>query len=271
MDDKEYSYLIGKLSILTSIDLAQYNGQQMRRRLEGYLSKCGAPNAVAYCRTVEEDKEKLKDLLNFLTINVSEFFRDLPQYRHLKTVILPQLLKVVPKVNIWSSACSRGQEPYSIAMILEQLCPGHNHRILATDIDDGALQWAKDGGPYPQAEVKNVDDHTLRRFFEKRDKGYWVVDRIKEKVQFGRHNLLSDTAERGFDIVLCRNVVIYFTGKVRDRLHQKFWGSLKKDGVLFLGGSEVILRPREMGFANMFSSFYRKVPVIVEANAPVKV
>lgn len=265
MDDKEYSYLKGRILKSTNIDLGGYNSQQMRRRLEGFITRYNLPSVVAYCRMIEQDQKKLRELLDFLTINVSEFFRDSSQFQCLKTLVLPKLLERSPRLNIWSAACSCGQEPYSIAMTLEDLYPGQGHRILATDIDASALERARKGGPYPPGEVKNVEDRLIRRFFQKTEEGYWVTEDIKRRVRFGQHNLLGDPAEKGFDLVVCRNVVIYFSDVVRNKLHQKLWDCLKVEGVLFIGGSEVLLRPRELGFASLYASFYRKVTANVEA------
>ena len=167
MNDKEYTYLKGKIFRSTNIDLDGYNSQQMRRRLEGFIDRYNSSNVIAYCRMLEQDGGKVKELLDFLTINVSEFFRDQPQFQCLRTLVLPKLLERRSRLNIWSAACSRGQEPYSIAMMLEEICPGQGHRILATDIDEGALAWAKKGGPYPPADVRNVEKRLMRRFFEK--------------------------------------------------------------------------------------------------------
>ena len=98
----------------------------------------------------------LGELQDFLTINVSSFFRDEKQFQRLQSVILPELLQNNRRLNIWSAGCSNGAEPYSIAIILTELSDRHDHRILATDIDDTILERAKSGGPYKAADVKNV-------------------------------------------------------------------------------------------------------------------
>lgn len=261
MNELDYSYFKEKVFALTGIDLSAYKSQQMHRRLDAFIVRRAPLSVAAYCRTLEQDKNELKAFLDFLTINVSEFFRDVKQFQSLKEEILPKLLQQSPELNIWSAACSCGQEPYTIALILEELCPYHKHRILATDIDDGALERAKQGGPYLPAELKNVPSKFLHWFFEKRDDGYWVKDRIKNAVEFRRHNLLYDSIEHGFDLVVCRNVVIYFTDRARTELYQKIHRCLKQDGVLFVGGSEVMLRGNDMGFTSICPSFYRKIPI----------
>ena len=146
-----------------------------------------------------------------------------------------------------------------MAMILEELSPGVSHRILATDLDVAALQKAGAGGPYPAEEVKNANPKLRQRYFRQTDAGWWVSPNLVKKVTYQRNNLLADAFEKGFDLILCRNVIIYFSDTVRDTLFGKFHDSLKEGGVLFLGSSEVILRPRDANFAMAGTSFYRKV------------
>lgn len=267
MNEREYSYLKGKILKLANIDIDCYKEQQMRRRLDGFIARHSPQGVIAYCNTLERDRGRLHELLAFLTINVSEFWRDVAQFRMLKEVVLPQLLARSPRLNIWSAACSRGQEPYTIAIVLEELCPARRHRILATDIDQDALAYASAGGPYPPSDIKNVERHLLERYFVETDKGFSVADCIKKRVEFRHHNLLYDPFDEGFDLVLCRNAIIYFCDSVRDRLFAKFNRCLKEGGVLFVGGSEVMLRPGDIGFVHMMPSFYRKLHSVAEEAA----
>ncbi len=258
MDDQEYLYLKRKLLKLTNIDLDSYKSQQMRRRLNMFFAHTGAKNVVDYGNMLEQNQDILEKLRNFLTINVSEFFRDSSPFEQLQTLILPQLLKNTPRLNIWSAGCSHGEEPYSIAMILENVSPYHNHRILATDIDEGALKQARVGGPYSPAEVKNAPSTLLRRYFTSSNEGYMVKDKIRQRVEFRQQNLLCDEFEQGFDLIICRNVTIYFTEETKRELNKKFYHSLKDGGVLFIGGTEVMLDVVSVGFKGLGTSFYQK-------------
>jgi len=259
MDDQEYGYLMKRILDLAKIDLGAYKSQQMRRRLEGFIDRSGSSTVAEYCRTIDGDQKMMRELLDFLYINVSEFFRDDQPFRYLENSLLPELLRQTPRLNIWSAACSCGQEPYSIAMILERLSPGARHRILATDIDVGALEQARNGGPYPRSEVKNVNERLLKQYFVETEDGYRVADKIRGRVEFRQHNLLRDRFERGFDLIVCRNVVIYFSDEVKGKLYQEFHRSLKANSVLFTGGTEVMLRASDEGFRSMAPSFYRRV------------
>jgi len=258
MNDIEYSYLKHKIMKLTDIDLDAYKSRQMHRRLEGYVNKSSATDIAGYCRMLDQNPEMVIELMDYLAINVSEFFRDLPSFEYLKKTVLPELLSRNRRLNIWSTACSCGQEAYSIAIMLEDICPQHRHRILATDIDRKALEQAGNGGPYSPSDVRNIDRHTLARFFVKEEDGYRVNDFIRKKVEIGHHNLLRGPFEYGFDLIVCRNVIIYFSNSVRDKLYANFYRSLRAGGMLFVGGSEVILHPDDLGFTMKHPSFYSK-------------
>jgi chemotaxis protein methyltransferase CheR len=259
MTDQEFWYLRNTIYKLTNLDINCYKSQQMRRRLEAFIVKNGNSVVPTFCSHLEKNPEKQKELLDYLAINVSEFFRDINQFTNLQTQILPQLLSSSRRLNIWSAACSGGQEPYSIAMALEEMNPGYNHRILATDIDQGALTQAKNGGPYWPLDVKNITPKLLNKYLIKKDNNYWISENIKKKVAFQRHNLLEDPFEENFDLIVCRNVIIYFSDIVRDNLFKKFHSSLKPGGILFLGGSEVVLKPSEHGFKMITPAFYCKL------------
>ncbi|MBI4596308.1 MAG: protein-glutamate O-methyltransferase CheR, partial [Candidatus Tectomicrobia bacterium] len=232
MDDYEFGYLKRKVLAWTGIDLDSYKSQHMRRRLDSvvFASSC---SVIQYCERLQNELETLRKLRDFLTINVSEFFRDTEQFDLLKNAILPDLLTRNHKLNIWSAGCSHGGEPYSVAMILDEISPGVKHRILATDIDEGVLARARNRGPYSSQDVRNVGRFRLQKYFAESPGGYWIKDVVKQEVEFRQLNLLGDCFETGFDLILCRNVIIYFTEKAKARLIEGFYKSLKDNGVLF--------------------------------------
>jgi chemotaxis protein methyltransferase CheR len=269
MRDLEYSYLKTRIKQLTGVDLDNYRERQMRRRLTSFISRTSAPSVVAYCRMVESDRNMLEDLRSFLTIKVSEFFRDPLPFEQLKTEILPQLLMDRTRLSIWSTGCSVGGEPYSIAIMLDKLTPYAKHRIVATDIDVISLQKARAGGPYRSNEVRNVPTQLLREYFDVFDDSYHVKDKIRQKVDFRKHDLLSDPYESGFDLIVCRNVTIYFTEEAKVRLNQQFCQSLSPGGILFVGGTEAIARARELGLTTLGHCFYRKQPADALRTLPV--
>ncbi len=259
MEDDEYTYLKKKIHRLLNIDLDGYKDHQMKRRLDAFISRAQAPGVAAYCKTLENDSELCQKLRDFLTINVSEFFRDADQYKILRDHILPDLVKNSPRLNIWSAGCSNGSEPYSIAMILEEAASYHRHRILATDLDVGILAKARAGGPYLPADVRNVDNSLLSKYFKKVGNDYWVDDRIKQRVEFKQHNLLMGPFEKGFDLIICRNVVIYFADDAKKKLYHSFYDSLKENGVFFMGGTETMLGTSDLKYEKVCASFHRKL------------
>ncbi len=258
MDEKSYEYLKKKILKLTNINLDNYKSQQMKRRLGMFLAQTKYENIVSYASALERDEEMLQKLRNFLTINVSEFFRDDSPFEYLQNSILPKLLKNRPSLNIWSAGCSRGQECYSVAMILSGISPDHNHRILATDIDADSLKRAVNGGPYSSGDLKNVKQSFLKRYFTASGQEFRVIDRIRKRVKVQELNLLNDKFERDFDLIICRNVTIYFTEETKRVLNERFLQSLNAGGILFIGGTEVMLDATSIGFKQIGTSFYQK-------------
>jgi chemotaxis protein methyltransferase CheR len=133
------------------------------------------------------------------------------------------------------------------------------HFILATDIDLSALERARAGGPYTADEVVNVSSHILRRYFRARDDGYRLIEGLRRKVTFRYHDLLADPFESEFDLIVCRNVVIYFKAEVKQRLYQRFHDALRPGGVLFLGGTEIMSKAPDIGFETLGMSIYRRI------------
>ncbi len=262
MNEREYAYLKQKIHDLLEIDIDAYKTQQMRRRLQAYVGRQDPSNAYLFCKKLEPDEDARKELKEMLTINVSEFFRDGTQFAYFKSVVLPELLQNRPRLNIWTAGCSHGEEPYSVAMLLDELSPGRGHRILATDVDVDALARAMAGGPYQPNELKNVPKLQLRKCFTRSDEGYYVDDELRRRVQFRERNLLSDAFEQGFDLILCRNVMIYFSNETKERLFQQFQESLKPGGILFLGGTEAIIGADRAGFDRLSTNFYRRTGAV---------
>ncbi len=261
MEEDEYTYLKKKVRDVLDIDLTGYKDHQMRRRLDAFIARAQAPGVVAYCKMLERDRDVCQKLRDFLTINVSEFFRDAEQYHILRTQILPELLRRNPRLKIWSAGCSIGAEPYSVAIILSEMLPAQKHTILGTDLDAVILAQARAGGPYTGSDVRNVEKTRLLKHFTSREGVYTLRERIRQKVQFKQHNLMSDYFEKGFDLIVCRNVVIYFSDDAKGKLYRGFYGSLKEDGGLFIGGTESMLGSSGRGFEKVCTSFYRKLAV----------
>jgi chemotaxis protein methyltransferase CheR len=243
---------------LTGVDLDCYKGTQMERRLQAYLRRCGIDGLLEFARILHQEPAKRKEFTTFLTINVSEWVRNPEKFTELEQVILPQLLSRSQSLRIWSAGCSNGAEPYSVAILLDQLDPNGRHTILATDLDEEILKAAA-AGVYLERDIKNLPESRRKKYLVPDGEKFAVEPKLKQKVQFKRHNLLADPFPTDLDLILCRNVVIYFTEEAKETLYQRFHRSLRSHGMLFVGGTESLLRAKELGFQSVSPFFYRVV------------
>ncbi|AKL84943.1 protein-glutamate O-methyltransferase [Bacillus atrophaeus] len=252
-----YNIFISKWKQLTGVDLTLYKEAQMKRRLTSLYEKKGYQNFKEFAEALEKDQRLLNETLDRMTINVSEFYRNYKRWEVLETSILP-LIKHKKPLNIWSAACSTGEEPYTLAMILEQQKGLSGYQILATDIDEKALEKAKTG-IYQERSLQEVPASVKDRFFKQNDdRSYQVKADIKKNIRFKKHNLLADRYEQDFDLIVCRNVFIYFTEQAKEELYLKMAQSLKKNGILFVGSTEQIFNPEKYGLVSADTFFYQK-------------
>lgn len=241
----------------TGLDLSLYKEKQMRRRLESRILRLGKASYKEFFQLLKTDKAAFDDFMNYLTINVSEFFRNPEQWEKLEKKILPALIKKSPTIKVWSAACSTGEEPYTIVMLLTRFFPTSRIKILAADIDDEAMKKAK-LGIYREKSLENVPKDLRSKYFEKDGLTYKISNEIKSCVEFKKMNLLSDPYPTGFDLIVCRNVMIYFTDEAKDAMYSKFSASLKDGGILFVGSTEQIITPSKYNFYCDDTFFYTK-------------
>ena len=205
---------------LTTIDLNAYKEKQMRRRIDTLIKKNNIDNYDAYVALIKKDKEKFDQFVNFLTINVSEFYRNPEQWKILEGEVFPGLIQKFGKnLKIWSAACSTGDEPYSLVMALSRLVPLTNIKVIATDIDKQVLDTAR-MGLYNEKSIASVPEDLKKKYFTKIGNSYQISDEIKKRVEFKEHNLLKDTYPTGCHLIVCRNVVIYFTEEAKDEIYK---------------------------------------------------
>lgn len=245
---------------LTGIDLSSYKERQMKRRIDALITKYSIPSYDEYIIVLKKDREKFVEFINYLTINVSEFYRNVEQWKLLEREILPYLFdKFGKRLKIWSAACSTGDEPYSLVMLLSKFMPMSSIKVIATDIDKQVLEKAK-AGLYHVKSLNGLPEEYITKFFTKiNDKTYEISDNVKSCVEFKQHNLLKDEYPSSCDLIVCRNVLIYFTEEAKDQIYKNFNKSLKKDAILFVGSTEQIIQPQNIGFTSFRSFFYQKV------------
>ncbi|MFH1776568.1 MAG: CheR family methyltransferase [Candidatus Omnitrophota bacterium] len=225
------------------------------------MRSCGFDSVLTYYSYItasEKKEDEFRELLNLLTINHTYFFRNKPHFKTLKERILPEIIKkkTQPEIEhheqkrilrIWSAGCSSGEEPYSIAMTIQELMQnldGWQIQILATDASTKALEKARKG-IYDKKSVKHVSKEYLEKYFVEKTKNredvrYEIQDTIRNMVSFAEHNLIAEKFPMGFDIIFCRNVVIYFELETTIKIWNKFYSSLNDQGCLFVGYSETL-------------------------------
>lgn len=257
MEDKDFVLFIKKVKDYTAIDLAQYKEAQMKRRLTTLRQKKGYDSFAAFFEAMLKDKALFYEFLDRMTINVSEFWRNPNRWEVLEQQFLPRIVKQNRRPRIWSAACSTGEEPYTLAMIVAEQAKGADVQILATDIDEGALEKARKG-VYPDRSIRDVPASYLKKYFRQDQLTYCVADELKRLIRFQKQNLLVDAFEDGFDLIVCRNVMIYFTEEAKHLLYHKFAKALKPGGILFVGSTEQIFSPGQYGMEPADTFFYRK-------------
>ena len=207
---------------------------------------------------LRDDKAVFDDFVNYLTINVSEFYRNPEQWRLMDKEIIPELIGRFGKnLKVWSAACSTGDEPYSLVMAFSKHIPLNQINIIATDIDKQVIEKAK-VGLYNEKSIAAVPDDLKKKYFTKVGPSYQISNDIKARVQFKQHNLLKDTYPDRCDLIVCRNVLIYFTEEAKDAVFRKFNTSLKPEGILFIGSTEQIMNYKEINYERKNSFFYIK-------------
>jgi chemotaxis protein methyltransferase CheR len=256
-DAADYAGFIQNVKKSTGIDLAQYKEAQMKRRLTTLRNKNGYPTFTAFFKAMMENKALFYEFLDKMTINVSEFWRNPNRWEVLRDKVLPVLGDGRSRLRIWSAACSTGEEPYTLAMILADKGLLQSTYLLATDIDEGALSKAAQG-LYLERSLKDVPADVSKRYFTQDGMMYRFDEGLKKHVTFKKQNLLADSFEEGFDLIVCRNVMIYFTEEAKHELYHKFARSLRPGGVLFVGSTEQIFSPGQYDLETSETFFYRK-------------
>jgi chemotaxis protein methyltransferase CheR len=263
MDADVYNQVKDSIKRTLKIDLTNYKDEQMKRRLDSWLVRVRASTWNDYFHLLSIDGTERERFRNYLTINVTEFFRDSNRWDTLRKEILPYLWHAKgthqsARLKLWSAGCSIGAEAYSLAILMNEAAPSQNYSLLATDLDHGALHKARSRGPYLESDIRNLHNAQLQKYFTPTPP-YYVKESLQKNIRFEEQDLLADSFEKDFDLIVCRNVVIYFTAEAKELLYAKFANALRPGGVLFLGGTELISGPPRYGLQNFGISFYKKV------------
>lgn len=229
----------------TGVDFSRYKRPTILRRLQRRMVSTGTPDLAAYAAYLAQHPEEGTRLVANFLINVTEFFRDSAFFSTLRERVLPDLIAYARAHNnilrIWSAGCATGEEPYTVAILLAEALGDElddfTVQIFATDLDEDALAFARRGS-YPAATVASVPEEMRSRAFTRVDGDYEILPRLRALVTFGQHDLGQRAPFPRIDLVLCRNVLIYFTQELQHRALQLFAFALRDGGYLALGKAE---------------------------------
>ncbi len=256
--DAEWLKFRGVLEKAIGVPLGAYKEPQMKRRLAAIMTRRGIDGWPAFARAIATEGPLLTEVRDTLTINVSEFFRQADRFVELQRTFIPALIRERKLLKIWSAGCSIGCEPYTLSMVLNEVDPRGTHSVLATDVDLPILNRARSGIGYLPGEIRGVPPALLKKYFVDENGTYRVTDEVKRRVTFRRHDLLTEAYPADQDMILCRNVVIYFTDEAKQHIYNGFARALRPGGLLFVGGSEMIMRSSDLGLKAASTSIYQK-------------
>jgi len=254
----EYERFKAAIQGLTGIDLNAYK-YQIHRRVHMLMQRWGLTSYEEYFRTIRDNETKQRDFLDYITINVSEFFRNPQRWWELRDNVIPHLisLRKNKRLKLWSAGSATGEEPYSLAILATDL--NLDSKVLATDIDQGAIAKAREG-IYNVRQIENIPPEWKQRYFrEINTEKVQISPIVRQRVDFQRGNLIEDPFDhQSFDIILCRNVVIYFSPQMKSTLYKKFFNALKPGGYLMVGATEQIFEYRSLGFKSTGPFLYAR-------------
>ncbi|MDL2401420.1 protein-glutamate O-methyltransferase CheR [Rhizobium mayense] len=253
------------------ISLNETKASLVYSRLSKHIRALGLPGFRDYCALVSSPAGAAarREMLSHLTTNFTRFFRENHHFDHLRDEVLPGLLaraKSGGRVRIWSAACSDGQEPYSIALTVLSLLPNaadFDFKILATDIDPKILGLARTGA-YDETSLETVSPAMRKQWFQEVEiqgrRKFQIDDRVKRLITFNELNLMAQWPFKGtFDVIFCRNVVIYFDEPTQTKIWSRFAGLLPENGHLYIGHSERVSGEAKHLFDNIGITTYRRI------------
>jgi chemotaxis protein methyltransferase CheR len=253
---------LNMLASRCGIDLNSYDEQAVHNRLVKRIRYLKLPNFDVYCHKLRVDLEEEIKFINLITNPTTYFFRENHHFEYLAKTIIPGLLAVKNKIRIWSAGCSTGEEAYSLGMILHESIANIDNcdiKILATDINSDSLMKAEKG-IYDADHVKKVSFIRQKIWFEKiNETEFQVNPKLREIITFNQLNLMDCWPIHGpFDVIFCRNVLIYFKEDITNTILAKFHDLLDAQGFLVLGYSENLYKQRKH-FENLGRSTYKKI------------
>ncbi|KPA16529.1 chemotaxis protein CheR [Candidatus Magnetomorum sp. HK-1] len=254
------SLLVDKVYKERGFDFRNYCKASLSRKVSRFLFTQDIQSYGDYIKLLDNDPQAYDRLLNEMTINFTEFFRDMSAFEELNK-LLRQHFENNDQLKIWSAGCATGQEPYTIAMLILNIIGDLKKEvsIIATDIDSKVLTSAQKG-IYDELSIKGMKPDWLDRFFIKKNNVYEVRQQVKDLIHFDKHNLVTDLPYENIDIITCRNVIIYFNLPLQSKIFYKFYKALNQKGHILLGRYEMMFSSSRQLFScvNFDSRLYRK-------------
>jgi len=242
---------------LTGIDLSQYKRTQMERRIRSFASGRGLPELARYLRLIADDATELQAFLDRVTINVSQLWRNPEVWEALAAKELPELA-AGGRIRVWSAGCSYGAEAYTLAALCLQLPGRTSVEVTGTDIDKRVVERAR-GGRFSQDDARSAPAKLLARWFEQDGDAFVANRELKAVTRFDAGDLLRmPFPSARYDLVVCRNTVIYFAEPVRDELHTRLSSAIRPGGYLLIGSTERVSDAAGMGLEPVRPFLYRK-------------
>ena len=252
-----YARLATDVRTLLGIDLTQYKPAQIWRRVNSFARTNGHQTAAGLTAAARSDTALRERFRDMLTINVSEFFRNPEAWQQLRERVVVPMLGSQRSLRAWSAGCSLGFEAWTLAMMAREISPTTRVQIVGTDIDPLALDRAR-AARYTQIQMLGVSPARRAQFFNTVGTECEVKPELRGLATFRRHDLLRDPYESNFDLVMCRNTVIYFTEIAKTGLFHRMIASIRPGGVLFVGATELVANSREEGLTQLAPNIYQK-------------
>ncbi|NJC88716.1 MAG: protein-glutamate O-methyltransferase CheR [Desulfuromonas sp.] len=275
LPDPVFEAIIEQLRTRRQFDLGAYKDRCIRRRIAKRLRNSGASDFAGYLALLAADEGELDALLATLSIHVSQFFRNPDTFMALERHVLPDLFRLVRatgrrELRLWSVGCAGGEEPYSLALLVDELAPvGLKIDILATDVSEPVLESAREAR-YEPARLAEVPPPVLARYFTAEGERFRLIEPVRSRVRFERHNVMTSAEFPLADLILCRNVLIYFTREEQARILARFASALPEGGALVLGRAETLVGRERLLFRTEFPTerIYRRLATAVPTPAP---
>jgi len=253
----DYLAFCDGLRQICGIDLTQYKRPQMERRLRSFFERQGLSRLTDSLEGLRRNPADLDALLDRVTINVSQLWRHPEQWAQLKRSVLKELAQA-GRIRAWSAGCSYGAEAYTLAAVSREAIPTTTVRIVGTDIDRRMVERAK-AGVFSDEDAREAPRGAMERYFERVSEGWKAKAELQAMTRFEVGDLLKlRPAASSYELIMCRNTVIYFAEEIRDELHSRFAHALRPGGYLVIGATERVSHAAALGLTPVHPFILRK-------------